>query len=59
MNKAKFVCYGGILTAIAVIFQASPVFLPVIGLALSPFSTLPIAIAAFLKIICGDGSRDA
>ncbi|MBU9711472.1 hypothetical protein [Evansella tamaricis] len=53
MNKARFVSVGGILTAIAVIFQAAPVFLPVIGLGLSPFSTLPIAIAAFLKTSLG------
>lgn len=53
MNKARFVSVGGMLTAIAVIFQSAPVFLPVLGLALSPFSTLPIAIAAYLKISLG------
>ncbi|MDQ0257779.1 hypothetical protein J2S74_005241 [Evansella vedderi] len=49
INKARIVSVGSILTAIAVIFQSAPVFLPVIGLAFSPFSTLPIALAAFLN----------
>lgn len=30
-----------------VVFQSAPIFLPAIGLALSPFSSLPIAIAVF------------
>jgi len=46
MNIGIFICIGGILTAIAVLFQSAPVFLPTIGLVLSPLSTLPIAIAA-------------
>lgn len=53
MNIGRFICIGGILTTIAVLFQSAPVFLPAIGLALSPFSTLPIAIAAVSNISLG------
>ncbi|MEW9095518.1 MAG: hypothetical protein AB2417_10600 [Clostridiaceae bacterium] len=53
MNIGKFICIGGILTTIAVLFQSAPVFLPAIGLALSPLSTLPIAIAAVSNISLG------
>ncbi|WP_236887479.1 hypothetical protein [Clostridium argentinense] len=53
MNIIRFICIGGILTAVAVLFQSAPVFLPVIGLALSPLSTLPIAIAAVSNISLG------
>lgn len=53
MNRGRFVSAGGLLTAIAVIFQAAPVFLPFVGLAFSPLSTFPIALAAYLKISLG------
>lgn len=53
MNLVNIICIGGMLTAIAVIFQSAPVFLPGLGLALSPLSTLPIAIAAVLNIFLG------
>jgi hypothetical protein len=53
LKKVRFICIGGLLTTIAVLFQAAPVFLPVVGLALSPLSTLPIAIAAVLNISLG------
>ncbi|WP_461613052.1 hypothetical protein [Clostridium sp. Marseille-QA1073] len=53
MNIRRFICIGGILTAVAVLFQSAPVFLPVIGLTLSPLSTLPIAIAAVSNISLG------
>ena len=53
MNIGRFICIGGILTALAVLFQSAPVFLPAIGLALSPLSTLPIAIAAVSNISLG------
>ena len=53
ISIGKFVCIGGLLTAIAVLFQSAPVFLSAIGLALSPLSTIPIAIAAVLKISLG------
>ncbi|WP_041703426.1 hypothetical protein [Lachnoclostridium phytofermentans] len=53
MNIGMFICFGGILTTIAILFQSAPVFLPAIGLALSPFSTLPIAIAAVSNISLG------
>ncbi|MDG5789920.1 hypothetical protein QA612_20905 [Evansella sp. AB-P1] len=53
MSRARFVSVGSMLTAIAVIFQSAPVFLPVVGFAFSPLSTLPIALAAFLNISLG------
>lgn len=53
MNKVRFISIGGILTTFTVLFQSAPVFLPAIGLLLSPFSTLPIAIAAFYNISLG------
>lgn len=53
MNIGRFICIGGILTAVAVLFQSAPVFLPAIGLVLSPLSTLPIAIASVSNIYLG------
>lgn len=53
MNISRFISIGGILTTIAVLFQSAPLFLPVIGLALSPLSTLPIAIAAVYNVSLG------
>lgn len=53
INIGRFICIGGILTTITVLFQSAPVILPAIGLALSPLSTLPIAIAAVSNISLG------
>lgn len=53
MNIGRSISIGGILTAIAVLLQSAPVFLPAIGLALSPLSTIPIAIAAIFNISLG------
>lgn len=53
MTISRFICIGGILTTVAVLFQSAPVFLPAIGLDLSPLSTLPIAIAAVFNISLG------
>ncbi len=53
MNISSFICVGGILTTLAVIFQSAPIFLPAIGLFLSPLSTIPIAISAFYNIPLG------
>lgn len=53
MNKVRFVSIGGILTAFTVLFQSAPLFFPAIGLLLSPFSTLPIAIATFYRVSLG------
>lgn len=44
---------GGAFTAITVLLQAAPVFLPAIGMVVSPFSTLPVAIAAGINIYLG------
>ncbi|WP_455714498.1 hypothetical protein [Anaerosporobacter sp.] len=49
----KFVCAGGMLTALAVLFQSAPVFLAALGLLLSTLSTLPIAIAAVSNVSLG------
>jgi hypothetical protein len=49
----KFITTGSILTTITVLFQSAPVFLSQIGLALSPFSTLPMAIASYSNISLG------
>ncbi len=49
----RFTSIGGLLTAVAVLFQSAPVFLPAIGLALSPFSTLPVAMAAAFHLSLG------
>ena len=53
MNKIRYISIGGILTAITVLFQSAPIFLPAIGLLFSPLSTLPIAIASFYNISLG------
>lgn len=49
----KLISIGGLLTSLAVMFQSAPIFIPLIGLALSPFSTLPIAIAAAVDRLLG------
>lgn len=53
INSAHLVSKGGILTALAVLLQSSPVFLPGAGLMLSPFSTLPVALAASMSTYAG------
>lgn len=52
-SSTQTICIGGILTTLAILFQSSPVFLPGIGLFLSPFATLPIAMAALTSIYSG------
>lgn len=49
----KLIVTCSLLTSLAVIFQSAPVFLPSIGLVISPISTLPIAIAALLNVYLG------
>ena len=53
IDISRFVCIGGILISLAVLFQAAPVYLPTVGLILSPLSTLPVAIAAVINISLG------
>ena len=53
LKKSYIICRGGILTGIAVLFQSAPVFLPVIGMALSPLSSLPVLLAAVIDIPMG------
>ncbi len=45
---SKWITLAGLLTAITVILHAAPAFLPVVGLALSPLSSLPVIIGALL-----------
>lgn len=49
----RLICFGGFFTAMTVTFQSAPVFLPGIGMILSPISTMPIAIAASLNLTLG------
>lgn len=53
LKRTNAICLGGILTAITVVFQTAPVFLPAVGLALSPLSSLPVLLAAALEIPMG------
>lgn len=52
-SNVNFVVVGGLLTALTVIIQSAPVFIPMIGMILSPFSTLPVALAAMTRISLG------
>lgn len=49
----KFISIGSILTTLTVLFQSAPLYLPILGLALSPLSSLPIAIAAVINVSLG------
>jgi hypothetical protein len=53
IKSARIVCLGGVLTALAVILQSAPVWMPGVGLALSPLSTAPVAVAACVSPIAG------
>lgn len=53
ISIGRFVSIGSIFTAFAVLFQSAPLFLPMIGLVLSPMSTLPIALAAVINVSLG------
>lgn len=48
-RKSRNLCFGALLAALAAIIQISPLYFPFVGISLSAFSTLPIAIAAYLK----------
>jgi len=52
-TPARAICTGGILTALIFLLQSAPVWLPGAGLFLSPFATLPAALAAALSIPLG------
>jgi len=52
-TPARAISTGGIFTALACILQSSPVWLPGAGLFLSPFATLPAALAAIMSIPLG------
>ncbi len=56
MNSRRLVygiTLGGVLTALTVLLQLAPLLLPGLGLVLSPFGTLPIAIAAAYHPLVG------
>lgn len=55
MKLVTLIGLGGLFTAITVLLQAAPVFLPVIGMAFSPFSTLSVALAAVINTYLGLG----
>jgi hypothetical protein len=52
LKTSRLVCFGGLLAALSFMLQSAPVW-SAFGLALSPLSTAPIAIAAFLSPLCG------
>lgn len=54
-DMVQLISLGGLLTALTVLLQSAPVYLPTIGMALSPLSTLPIALAAVWNIYLGIG----
>lgn len=45
-NAAQTICFCSLMVALAVLFQSAPVFLPAVGMAISPLASLPIALAA-------------
>ena len=53
MSIGRSIAIGGLLTTIAVLFQSAPLFFPMLGMAFSPFSTLPIAMAAVMSVSLG------
>lgn len=52
-TNIRFLSLGALFTLFAVLFQSAPIFLPFIGLTLSPFSTAPIAIASAISAPLG------
>jgi hypothetical protein len=53
ISSPQLICLGGVFVALAVLFHSAPVFLPGFGLLLSPFATLPIALAAIISTYLG------
>lgn len=53
IRKARMVCFGGISAAMCVLFQSAPVWLPPLGMALSPLSTVPVALIASISPLTG------
>lgn len=49
----KSLTMGAVLVSIAVIIQASPLYLPVVGVSLSALSTLPVALASYYNGMTG------
>lgn len=46
-KKPRNLTLGAVLVSITVIIQASPLYLPVVGISLSALSTLPVALASY------------
>jgi hypothetical protein len=55
----RSLCYCAFLTALAVLLQSAPVFLPLAGMALSPLATFPVALACFESKALGAASYAA
>lgn len=53
IRKARMVCLGGISAAICVLLQSAPVWLSPLGMALSPLSTIPVALIASVSPLTG------
>jgi hypothetical protein len=47
-NKSKLIAVMGLLMALSVLFQCSPVFYPGVGLIISPLSSLPVSLGSIL-----------
>lgn len=50
-NIVKYISLGGVLTSITVLLQSAPIFLPAVGLIISPLSTLPVAVASLPDVV--------
>jgi|GEM_PF-2301224 len=48
-NRPRNITIGALLAAISVAIQASPLYLPLVGISLSALSTLPVAVAGYLN----------
>ena len=52
-QRPRNLTMGALLAALAVGFQASPLYLPFIGISFSSLSTLPIAMAGYMEPMTG------
>lgn len=52
-RSTRNITIGALLAAMAVGIQASPLFLPVVGISLSSLSTLPVAVSGYLNPLTG------
>ncbi|MBZ4653046.1 MAG: hypothetical protein JG781_384 [Peptococcaceae bacterium] len=52
-KRPRNLTIGALLAALAVGFQASPLYLPFVGISFSSLSTLPIALAGYMEAMTG------